>query len=197
MTHFFGTSRGARGAIVGAVLGVAMVVASCNDPIGLQSQYSNADQPFTVYALSGTELSAPTAMSFATRSVVRVDGAFAFDLAFDINSAGAAVLLPVGLVGTPVGGAPLIGLLRSSQTYGNLTVAPNGGYVFDSTMVVPAGQAIAIQAQQGICTGYLVPYIFAKITVDSVNRDNRTIHGRTLININCGSRELTPGIPTF
>lgn len=197
MTSNFRAPRGARAAGLLLVAAAAAAVASCNDPLRLPTQYGNASQPFTVYALSGTDLSAPAGLAFATRSIVRVDGGFAFDLAFDINRDGAAVILPVGLVGTPIGGAPLIGLQRSKTPYDQLTAAPTGGYVFDSTMVMPAGQTVAIQAQQAICMGYLVPYIYAKLTVDSVNLADRSIHGRALININCGSRELTPGIPTF
>ncbi|MEA3246440.1 MAG: hypothetical protein U9Q74_09820, partial [Gemmatimonadota bacterium] len=75
--------------------------------------------------------------------------------------------------------------------------APRSGYFFDSTMVVKPTGVLVVQAQNVTCSGYLTPYIFAKLTVDSVNAQERTIYGHTLINNNCGSRQLTPGVPKF
>jgi hypothetical protein len=103
----------------------------------------------------------------------------------------------VAQVGTPVGGAPLIGLQRSTKAYDELTEAPRRGYVFDSSMVVAPRGTLVMQAQNGLCAAYLASYIFVKITIDSVDVPGRAIFGRTLINSNCGSRQLTPGIPTF
>jgi hypothetical protein len=172
-------------------------VAGCSDAIGLPTNFTIADQAYTVFALSGSDLNAPTGMLFSTRTVVRVDGTFQFDIAFDINKDGNAVILPVNQVGTPVGGAPLIGLQRTSQAYADITEAPRSGYQFDSSMVVRPTAALIIQAQNITCSGFLTPYIFAKITVDSVNVPARTIYGHTLINTNCGSRQLKPGVPKF
>ncbi len=196
------TYRSCRLRTVGRAALVALITsaagaAACSDTLGIPTNYVNANQAFTVYALSGTDLGAPAGMFFATRTVVRVDGSFQFDLAFDINSQGNAVILPVGQVGTPVGGAPMIGLQRVPKAYGDLTEAPRTGYVFDSSMVVRPGGTLAIQAQSVMCMGYLAPYIFAKITVDSLNVPARAIYGHALINTNCGSRQLTPGVPRF
>lgn len=197
MNRFVSSQRGVRAAVLAAVATSAFVAASCSDPLGLQSQYTIADQPFTVYALSDSEVAAPTGMDFALRSVVRTDGDFAFDVAFDINASHLAVILPVGQVGTPISGAPLVGLQRSTQAYDAVTAAPTGGYVFDSTMAVHPGETMLIQAQVASCTGSYTPYIFVKMRVDSVNVAEHAIHGHTVININCGSRQLTAGVPTF
>lgn len=197
MNRIFRSRQGTRAVVLTAILGSVVIVASCSDPLGLQTRYVNSNQPFTAYALSGVPLSAPSGMLFASRTIVRVDGAFAFDLAFDIDGAGSAVILPVGLVGTPISGAPLIGLQRSTTSYDKLTEAPKGGYFFDSTMAVRVGGTVVFQAQQGICSQFLAPYIFAKMTVDSVSLAKRAIYGHTLINTNCGSRQLTPGVPSF
>jgi len=169
----------------------------CSDAIGLPTRFTVSDQAYTVFALSGSDLGAPTAMLFATRTVVRVDGTFQFDIAFDIDRDGNAVILPVNQVGTPVGGAPLIGLQRTSQAYADVKEAPRAGYHFDSSMVVRPTATLIVQAQSVTCSGYLTPYLFAKITVDSVNAVTRRIYGHTLINTNCGSRQLTPGVPRF
>lgn len=179
------------------LLTAAAGAAGCSDTLGLPTRFTTSDQAYVVYALSGTDPNAPAGLLFATRTTVRVDGAFQFDIAFDINRDGNVVILPVGQVGTPVGGAPLIGLQRTPQAYSAITEAPRSGYYFDSSMVVRPRGSLVIQAQAATCAGYLTPYIFAKITVDSVNPAARTIHGHTLINTNCGSRQLTPGVPKF
>lgn len=180
-----------------AVLLVTAALAACSSSVGLFTSFRNSDQAYVAYALSGTDVNAPSGLLLATKTMVRVNGTFQFDIAFDINKDGNAVILPVNQVGTPVGVAPLIGLQRNAQAYGNVTEAPRSGYSFDSTMVVKPGGVLVIQAQDVACSGYLTPYIFAKLTVDSVNVAARTIHGHTLINTNCGSRQLTPGVPSF
>lgn len=189
------TSRSGRHWLAAAA--TLLLVTACSDPFRLRAERVNADQPFELFALSGTPINAPAAISFVNRTVVRVDGSFLFDLAFDINKDGKPVLLPVAHVGTPLGGAPLIGLLRVAGGYDNLKEAPNTGYQFDSTMVVNPGAAIAIQAQQGFCAASLTSYIFAKVVVDSVDLTTRKLFGRTMINLNCGFRQLTPGLPSF
>ena len=188
------TRKLARAAIV---LTLAAAVASCSDPLGLNFTSTNADQTFRVFALSGTPVTDPSGMYFVARSVVRIDGNFAFDIAFDINAAGDPVILPVGLVGTAIGAQSAIGLKRVLGGYDALVEAPRDGYVFDSVMVVKPRAAIAIQAQQGQCAGSFTPYIFVKIAFDSVNVQTRALYGRTMINLNCGSRQLTPGVPKF
>lgn len=188
--------RRARRAAPALILAAA-AFAACSDSLGLPTSYTNSDQAYVVYALSGTDINAPSGMLLSSKTMVRVDGAFQFDIAFDINKDGNAIVLPVNQVGTPVGGAPLIGLQRVAKAYGDVTEAPRSGYVFDSSMVVKPTGVLVIQAQDVTCSGYLTPYIFAKLTIDSVNTPKRTIYGHTLINTNCGSRQLTPGVPKF
>jgi hypothetical protein len=191
------STAGPRRRALLAATAVALFVTACDDPFRLRAERENADQPFEIFAISGTAINAPAAISFVNRTVVRVDGSFLFDLAFDINKDGKPVVMPVGQVGTPLNGAPLIGLQRVSGGYDNLKEAPNSGYHFDSTMVVNPGAAIAIQAQQGFCATSFTGYIFAKVVIDSVDLSTRKLFGRTMINLNCGFRQLTPGLPSF
>lgn len=197
MHRFASFRRGLRAAAVLGVGATAALAAACGDPLGLQSRVAIVDQPFTVFAISDADLSAPTGMDFSTRTVVRADGQFAFDVAFDIDSLDRPVILPVGQVGSPLNGAPLVGILRSKLPYDQVTSAPTSGYVFDSTATVRFGETVVIQAQVSSCIGSYTPYIFVKMRVDSVNVAEHAIRGRTLININCGSRQLTAGVPTF
>ena len=181
----------------GLVFGAAATIWACEDPLKARASQTNTNQTFAVSAISGTPTNAPVALNLVNKSITRLDGGFDFDIAFDIDAQGRAVMLPVGLVGTPIGGAKLVGLKRVTGTYETVTEAPKTGYVFDSTMVVSAGSVLAVQAQENICSLSLTPYIFAKISIDSVNKAARMLYGHTLINLNCGFRSLVVGTPSF
>ena len=193
-TRFFAPVR-VRAVAVMALLGAA--IAACDDPFKPKADTENSIQSFTVYALSGTPPNSPAALSFPGRSLVRVTGALEFDIAFDLDSAGRVVYLPVGLVAASPSGARPIGMQRVSGTFTELTEAPRTGYVFDSALVAPRGQLVAIQASESFCSLSLTPYIFAKVVVDSIDARNRSLSGHLLVNLNCGFRSLTPGLPGF
>ena len=199
--RLFGDHRrfpAARAMLLGCAALSVLAIAACEDPLATTGTYTNQSQTFTVYALSGTPLNAPVAIYFAGRSVVRADGNFAFDIAFDINAEGRAIVLPVGLVGTPIDGSYLVGMQRVAGTFETVTEAPRSGYVVDSTQVVAAGEVIVVQSQSPIvCSSSATAYLFAKIGIDSINQETRAIHGHALINLNCGFRQLTTGVPTF
>jgi len=176
---------------------LALIAGACDDPFRPRADLPNETLTFTLFALSGTPTNAPVGLSLSERSVTRISGALEFDLALDLNASGDIVVLPVGLVASSPVGTRLVGLQRVAGPFDGLTEAPRTGFVFDSTLTVQPGQVVAIQAQVAECSFSLTPYIFAKIVVDSVDTANRTLLGRTLINLNCGFRQLTPGLPTF
>jgi hypothetical protein len=186
-----------RRATLSMVAGLAVLVAACEDPNANRATFTNADQPFAIAALSGSDITAPAGLSLANRTVVRIDGVFDFDLAFDINSAGQVVVLPVSKVGSPLSGTQFLGLKRGGVSYDQLNEAPKSGYTGDSTMVISLGAGLAVQSQAANCVYSITPYTFAKITIDSINPVKRMLYGRALINLNCGLRQLTPGLPSF
>jgi hypothetical protein len=186
-----------RRATLLSVAGLAAFVAACEDPNANKATFTNADQPFAIAALTGSDVTAPAGLSLANRTVVRIDGVFDFDLAFDINGAGQVVVFPVGKVGTPISGTRFLGLKRGGVSYDQLSEAPKSGYTADSTMVISLGAGLAVQSQASNCVYSLTPYTFAKITIDSVHPVKRMLYGRALINLNCGLRQLTPGLPSF
>ena len=197
MTHVFPRGTRQKMAHAAALLAAVTTVWACDDPLKIRADQTNVNQFFTVSAISGTPMNAPVALNLTSKSITRLDGGFDFDIAFDLNAQGKIVILPLGLVGTPLGGAHLVGLLRMAGAFDSLTAAPKDGYVFDSTFVVAPGAVLAIQSQVGVCAGSFTPYIFAKLVIDSVRVSTRTLYGRTLINLNCGFRSLAPGTPTF
>jgi hypothetical protein len=185
-------------AIRAAILFLAVgTVWACDDPYKARADQTNVNQFFAVSAITGTPTNAPVALNLTNKAITRLDGAFDFDIAFDLDAQGKAILLPIGLVGTPVGGAHLVGLQRASGVFDSVTQAPKKGYVFDSTFVAAPGAVFTVQSQVTFCAASLTPYIFAKLVIDSVNVPQRTLYGRTLINLNCGFRSLATGTPTF
>ena len=182
---------------VAALFAAATTVWACDDPLTIRADQPNVNQFFSVSAISGTPTNAPVALNLTNKSITRLDGGFDFDIAFDLNAQGKIVILPLGLVGTPLGGAHLVGLLRTPGVFDSVTAAPKAGYVFDSTFVVAPGAVLTVQSQVAVCAGSFTPFVFAKLVIDSVRASTRTLYGRTLINLNCGFRSLAPGTPTF
>lgn len=173
------------------------LVAACDDPFKVRAQFENVSQPFAVHALSGSQLAFATAINLTVKSVTRVDGAFAFDVAFDLDARGDVVLLPVNVVGQNPAGSRRVGIHKPNVSYESVSEAPRGGYVVDSVTVVRRGEAAVIQAQVSACALSLTPFLHAKIVVDSIDTGTRLMFGRILINQNCGFRSLAPGLPAF
>jgi hypothetical protein len=188
-----------RRLIPAVLLACAAVAGACDGPALPPGQTQNGTQTFFVHALSGSPFATATALVFPGRAVTRVDGTFGFDVAFDINSDGAVVLMPPELVGQNPAGNRLVGIRGGLGSYDNITEAPLGGYTVDSVTVVVRGQAVVVQAQEPLCStsNPVAPYLYAKIVVDSVDLVNRAIYGRTMIGGDCGYRQLIPGFPAF
>ncbi len=177
----------------------AVVAAACDGPSTTPGTTELASQAFFVHALTGSSLSASTALSFPARSVTRVDGTYSFDIAFDINADGNVVLLPPELVGQNPAGNRLVGILGGLGTYDAITSAPLTGYTVDSVTVIGRGQAVVVQAQEPVCISStpVSPYLYAKLVIDSVDVVGRGIYGRAMIGGDCGYRQLVPGFPAF
>ena len=177
----------------------AAVAFGCDGPASIAGTTQNGTQPFFVHALSGSPLNTATAITFPARAVTIVDGTFNFDVAFDIDAGGNVVLLPPEVVGQNPGGNRLVGIITHIGSYDQITEAPLGGYTVDSATVVVRGQAVAVQAQEPICStaNPAAPYLYAKIVIDSVDLAARGIYGRTMIGGDCGYRQLVAGFPAF
>jgi hypothetical protein len=180
---------------MGAIVLGAAIMGACSDLAKPTAQFDNADQPFFVHALTGAPLPFATALALPAKSVTRVDGTFAFDVAFDLNAQGDILLLPVRVVGQNPSGSRQVGILKPGGAYENIGLAPTTGYVLDSVTVLRKGEPAIIQAQEAACSLSLSPYMYARIVIDSVDVVGRSMYGRTTININCGFRSLKLGLP--
>jgi hypothetical protein len=186
-----------------ALLAAMFVVAglnACGDPTNLQANIPTTVDTLSLFALSGTPPTYPSGIAIVSRQPVRVDGFAVFDVAFDINAAGQAVISPVKLVVITPGGSRPVGLLKVPGTFETVLEAPKSGYELDSSLVLAPGEVVAIQtahnASGDLCQFAINPNIYAKIAVDSVVLASRTLFLRMGLDLNCGFRSFADGIPT-
>ncbi|HUQ79849.1 MAG TPA: hypothetical protein VM076_01860 [Gemmatimonadaceae bacterium] len=179
---------------IAAGLAIVAAATACKDPNANTTVSPVAADTLTVWALTGTSPSFPSAYLAALGAVTRADGTFNFDIAFDIDAAGRIVVYPQRLVGVPLNGPKPVGLQRITGTFESLERAPSSGYVFDSTFTVAPGQGLVMQVQaSNECLAYFSSVRYTKLVVDSINKNQRTLYFRTVHDPNCGYRNLIPG----
>jgi hypothetical protein len=180
-------------------MSVVVGLNACGDPTSLKASGVTSIDTLQVFALSGTPPSYPSGVAILFRQPVRVDGSASFDVAFDIDDAGNAIVYPVKLV-VSSGGTRPVGLQKLLTPFDLVTEAPKSGYQTDSSYVLNPGETLAIQSQHNfrgdLCQFALNPNIFAKIAVDSVSLASRTVFLRLGLDPNCGFRSFAEGIPT-
>jgi hypothetical protein len=182
-----------------AAMSVVVGLNACGDPTNIQASALTSLDTLSVFALSGTPPSYPSGISLLARQPVRVDGFAVFDVAFDIDADGNAIVYPVKLVVASVGGSRPVGLQRVTTQFDSVTAAPKDGYQTDSAVVLLPGETAVIQSAHNtvgdICQFALNPNIFAKVAVDSVNLTSRTLFLRLGLDPNCGFRSFVEGVP--
>ena len=192
---------------------LAGAAAACGDPLGPRANFETFAASLVVYALSDDDPSRrdfPTALLTTAQAsgaggglvfqprLTTPSAAADFDVAFDINAAGQAVLIPQRRL-VPGSGGRSVGILTSSQPFDALTEAPRSGYTFDTAAVaVNVGQTVVLQAQTSLCfndSRGASPFLFSKLVVDSVQSATRSIFFRIVVNPNCGFRSFRSGVP--
>lgn len=192
----FALRRAVRAALapVAAAL-VAVALAGCSDPFKLKASYANEPFDFSLWALTGNGLlNAPAALDLTARSVVRVDGTFSFDIAFDLDSRGRIVILPQKLVGAALSASRTVALQRMTGGYESVALAPLDNWLADSVLAVNVGETVAIRLTSPSCVYQLSSQLYAKVVVDSIARGG-LMFGRGVFNPNCGFRSFASGVP--
>ena len=181
-----------------ALVASASVLTACGDSKLLQASLPTVQDAYILFALTGTPAAYPSGLNTYVRSAVRVDGNANFDVAFDIDSAGRAILYPVQKIVSSLSSARHVGLRKVSGTFESVTLAPSGTYA-DSTIVASEGDIVIVQAARNgtgdACQFDISPYIYTKMLVDSIAVDTRTIVLQTVLDPNCGFRSFESGIP--
>jgi hypothetical protein len=183
-----------------ATMCVVVVLNACGDPTSLKASAATSVDTLFVFALSGTPPSYPSGISLLVGQAVQVNGFAGFDVAFDIDADGNAIVYPIKLVIPSVSGSRAVGLLKLDTPFETVLEAPATGYEFDSAFVASPGETLVIRSQhnfsQDVCQFALNPYLYAKIAVDSVSLASRTIYLKLGLDPNCGFRSFATGVPT-
>jgi hypothetical protein len=178
-----------------AVLGLALL-AACTNSLGLPAaQITNKIDTVTLYALSGTPFTTPSAYALNGALIVRTDQTTVFDFAFNIiDPLNQAVLLPSGALRLP----RTPGLQRSSSAFNTITTAPVDGYELDNPVVVDTGVVLVVRSRALTCADGTTESLYAKLRVLALdlNPAVRTIRFEILVDQNCGYIGLEPGLPT-
>lgn len=182
-----------------AIFASASILTACDDPQLLRAQLPTVLDVFTVFALTGTPAAYPSGINTYVRSAVRVDGNANFDVAFDIDAQGNAIVYPVQKIVNSLTSSRRVGLRRVTGNFDEITIAPTGKYA-DSTIVASQGDIIIVQSIRNgsgdVCQFDISPYIYAKLKIDSIAVDSRTLVVQSLLDPNCGFRSFESGIPT-
>ena len=166
--------------------------AACGETQRLPAQGPVFSDTLEVYALRGTPVSYPTALNLRDLVVVRATGVFDYEIAFDIDDAGKAVLYPMELLVAEEAAFRRVGMQKLTIPFDSLKSAPRNGYIHDQPMILDEGEAIAIEA--GVPCQYPYPQVvFGKLVVDSIRPERRAIYFRAVADPSCGFRSLVPG----
>lgn len=184
-----------------AVVVLAVVAVACGEITRPKATYPNVPSSYTLYALTSAPATAPNALSFLGGSTV-ASASFLFDVAFDIDASGRAVVLPVrNLASALAGTAKRVGLQPVTGSFDNLKAVPETGYDTVSAKTVNPGNVLAVELRDAnICFSYSLvasQFIYAKLVVDSVNTATRKLYIRTVVDPNCGYFSVVPdSVPT-
>jgi hypothetical protein len=192
------TFRPFRSAAIAAL--VFALVAACGEPLGLpRARVENRVETLSLYALSGTPLTTPSAYRLGDLPrAVRTDVSADFDFAFDIDTAGRALLLPTGALDL----GRLSGAQITTLPFDSIRIAPDRNYQLDSALVLDVGTVAILHSRPTDCRfGFSAAfYYYAKLRVlviDTTSGPNgRRIDFEILADTNCGYRGLEPGLPS-
>jgi hypothetical protein len=182
-----------------AMVATASILTACGNPQLLRASLPTAEDVYTVFALTGTPAAYPSGINTYIRSAVRVDGNATFDVAFDIDADGNAVLYPVQKIVSSLAATRRVGFRKVATPFDSLTIAPTGTYA-DSIVTAHVGETIVMQSQRNtsgdVCSFDISPYIYTKLQIDSISVPTRTIVTSTVVDPNCGFRSFESGIPS-
>ena len=124
---------------------------------------------------------------------IRTDLDAGFDFAYDIQGApetGLKVVLPRAALGITSGGTAEPGVMRREEAFDDLETAPSNGYVTEEAVPVALGEVYIVRSRVVCDIG--VP-VYAKIEI--IGFEDNSLVLKRLKNVNCGYRELEPGLP--
>jgi len=175
----------------------ALTLAACDTGTGVNADLAIHTDTLVTYSLNGAPTGSPAGVSLVGATVVPVTSAFAFQIAFDIDTGNTVRLYQVQRVANTLSSTYAVGAQLSSTPFDELTRAPGGTYRYDSTLVVPIGKTVALEISDPVvCTSLLTTQLFyAKVMVTAVDPATKAIKLIATTDPNCGFRSLTTGVP--
>ena len=178
---------------------LALAATACGDLTKPKAAYANAAGAYTLYAYPYAPANAYSALSFLTGATL-TDANYTFDVTFDLSPTGDAKIIPVRAIGGSLAGSlKRVGLQIVPGAFEALREAPETGYDTLSVQTVKPGQVVAVELQDINSCLYSLggSLIYAKVTVDSVSPTTHRVFTRTVVDPNCGYRQVMPDtIPT-
>ena len=182
-----------------AALAVTFLCAlgACGDLTGVPASLNTVTDSTNVYALNGAPPGAPSALHVFSGTLLPVTSSFVFDVAFDIDASGNAVVLPQRVVASRLASTHSVGLQKLNVPFESVTSAPKSGYVADSAVVASVNQVIAIQSNDPDACGISLTgtTLYAKVVVLAIDRVARQLTIRYTVDPNCGFVSFAPGLP--
>jgi hypothetical protein len=188
--------RAPRLLAVGGAVTLLAIAAGCDDPFAPRANTAIRSDSFSVYAISGTPPSVPSAFNVVFFTPMRVDATYGFDVAFDIDAAGKVRVIPVRLMGGAVTAARRVGLQKNTVPFDEVTRAPNRGYAYDSVMVLGVNESVTMEVLAEQCQFTVSSQLlYSKIEILAVDPASRVIGFRITYDPNCGFRSFLEGVP--
>ncbi len=179
------------------VLAVVLFSAGCDNTLALPpASVPNVVDTVTLSALQGTSINSASGFDVTLRRTARTDRqSEAFDIAFDIDDGGRALIFTTGALGLNARSA----IQSSDRAFGDIVIAPLEDYQLDSALVVGVDSVFIVRSRPTSfgCVFFLgqLPR-YGKFHVLDLSLETRQITLENLVNVNCGYRSLEFGIPT-
>jgi hypothetical protein len=190
------------------VLALAVVAVACGDLTKPKASTPSLPNSYALAPVTGAAANVPTAINFLG-GPARADASFGFDVAFDLDSTGAVLVIPVRVIAGALGDAiyqqatglslKRVGMQRVPGPFEAVRLAPQTGYDTLGVQTIVPGNVLVVELLDfaNCYTGFGGSTLYGKLTVDSVNASTRRLYARTVIDPNCGYRGLVPDtIPT-
>jgi hypothetical protein len=179
------------------LMGLGLTIAACKGLTAIDPSFPNVTASDTVFALNSGPPNAPNSINFFQGLTDRADQGFGFDIAFDIDQNGNAVIIPSRALATSFSNPYSVGLQRATTVFDLVLSAPKDGYRVDTAMTVAVDQAIIIESHDfNACfTALKGQSYFSKLVVTGVDPVTRRIAFTTTVNRNCGFHSFAPGLP--
>lgn len=170
---------------------------ACKGLTSIDASFDNATQAVSFFAINGSPPGAPTAMGLFAGFPLHADQAFAYDLAFDLDTSGKVVLIPARQLATQVSAPYSVGLQIVPGEFLAIARAPKSGYTVDSLLVVGVRTVVVIESHDVARCGFAIKgqSYFSRLVVDSVDLKTRKISTTITVNRNCGFYSFADGKP--